>query len=427
MKNKNFRVDFVVIGLALFAMFFGAGNLIFPPSIGLSAGKNWLASLIGFFLTGIGLPLLGIIALSRAGGLKEFSSRVSEKFSILYTSLLVLALGPLLAIPRTGATTFELGVKPFFPSMSVFLVAIVYFSITLFFTIKPSKIIDNIGKILTPLILILLAILIVKGIVTDNNLITISHIENPFSFGFMEGYQTMDALASGILATIVLGAIVNKGYTSEKEKKRVLTFASLVAASGLILVYGGLLYLGSRFSHTLPTDIEKTLLISTLASTILGPSGKVILGLCVSFACLTTSIGLTATVGDYFSKITKFTYEQIVIFTCAFSTVVATFGVEMIVKISVPILTVLYPVTIVLIILHILGIKRKRVFQNSVAVSLVISFIQIGVSYVNWEILSIIYNYLPLSNTGFPWLIPFIVTVILTISIPENKKEVLQK
>ncbi len=425
MKNKNFKVDFIVIGLALFAMFFGAGNLIFPPSIGLLAGKDWLPSLLGFFLTGIGLPLLGILALNRAGGLREFSNGVSKNFSIIYTSLLVLALGPLLAIPRTGATTFELGVKPFFPNSSIFLVAIVYFSITLFFTIKPSKIIDNIGKILTPLILILLSILIIKGIISDTNIVSITHVENPFSFGFMEGYQTMDALASGILATIVLGAIVNKGYKSKEEKKRVLTFSSLIAATGLILVYGGLLYLGSRFSQSLPTDIKKTLLISTLSSTILGSSGRVILGLCVSFACLTTSIGLTATVGDYFSKITRFTYEQIVIITCAFSTVVATFGVEMIVKISVPILTVLYPITIVLITLHILGIKRKRVFQNSVIVSLTISFIQIGVKYIHWEILKIIYSYLPLSNTGFPWLIPFVVTVILTISIPENNKKLI--
>lgn len=421
MKNKiNF--DFIVVGLALFAMFFGAGNLIFPPAIGLISGPSWLKSLLGFFLTGIGLPLMGIIALNKAGNLNNFSNKVSKKFSIIYTSLLVIAIGPLLAIPRTGATTFELGVLPLMPHANKYLVLVIYFAITLYFTIKPSKLIDNIGKLLTPAILILLAILIVKGIFSLDNPVTISTLkENGFSYGFLQGYQTMDALASVIFTSIILNALINKGYTDKKVQNRVLLLSSLVAAIGLLLVYGGLLYIGSRFSDILPHDMPMTTLIGVIAKTILGDSSNIILGLAVAFACLTTSIGLAATVGDYFSRVTKISYEKLVIGTCIFSTFIGGFGVSTIVKFSVPVLVILYPITIILIILHLIGVTDQKTFRYSVWISLGISLMQLGYTGLKIGIFGQILDSLPFNSHGFPWLVPFIIVVFFGYILKKEK------
>lgn len=421
--KKTLNFDFVVVGLALFAMFFGAGNLIFPPAIGLISGPHWIQSLLGFFLTGIGLPLMGIVALNKAGSLEKFSDKVSKKFSIIYTSLLVIAIGPLLAIPRTGATTFELGVLPMFPSANKYIVLVLYFAITLYFTIKPSKLIDNIGKILTPAILILLAILIIRGIYVLNDPVTLSSLDTTgFSFGFLQGYQTMDALASIIFTSVILTALINKGYKDKKIQNRVLMLSSGIAATGLLLVYGGLLYIGSRFSDLLPHDMPMTQLIGVIAKAILGDSSNLILGLAVAFACLTTSIGLAATVGEYFSKVTTLSYERLVIITCAFSAFIASFGVATIVKFSVPVLVMLYPVTIILILLHLLGITNVKTFRYSVWISLTISLMQLGVSHFNLGAFNKVLNLLPFNTSGFPWLIPFILTIAITGFISKKEK-----
>lgn len=413
--KQNYKIDFIVIGFALFAMFFGAGNLIFPPSIGLNAGSSWKEAFFGFFLTGIGLPLSGIIALNKAGNLENFSKPVSKRFSYIYTSLLVVAIGPLLAIPRTGATTFELGILSIFPHANKFLVLIIYFAITLYFSIKPSKFIDNIGKILTPFILILLGFLIVKGLIFfQNEEKIIFSGKDMFSFGFFQGYQTMDALASVIFTSIILSNLVSRGYKEKKKQNKMLLMASIIASISLALVYGGLLYIGSRFSDSLPHNLNMTKLIGIIAKNILGKSSSIILGLAVAFACLTTSIGLSATVGDYFSKITRFSYEKLVIATSIFSTIIASFGVEFIVKFSVPVLLILYPITIILIILHILGINNRKTFKYSIYLSIFISLLQLGVTQFNIISFNKILYMLPFYNSGFPWLMPFTFVLIIT-------------
>lgn len=413
--KQNYKVDFIIIGFALFAMFFGAGNLIFPPSIGLNAGSSWKEAFFGFFLTGIGLPLSGIIALNKAGNLENFSKPVSKRFSYIYTSLLVVAIGPLLAIPRTGATTFELGILPIFPHANKFLILIIYFAITLYFSIKPSKFIDNIGKILTPFILILLGFLIVKGLIFfQNEEKIIFSGKNMFSFGFFQGYQTMDALASVIFTSIILSSLVSKGYKEKKKQNKMLLMSSIIASISLALVYGGLLYIGSRFSDSLPHNLNMTELIGIIAKNILGESSSIVLGLAVAFACLTTSIGLSATVGDYFSKVTNYSYEKLVIGTCIFSAIIASFGVELIVKFSVPILLILYPITIILIILHILGINNRKTFKYSIYLSIFISLLQLGVTQFNITSFNKILHMLPFYNSGFPWLMPFTFVLIIT-------------
>lgn len=413
--NKKTLSDVIVVGFALFAMFFGAGNLIFPPSLGLMAGDKWLTSLIGFLLTGIGMPLLGIIAVSKSGGtIEKFAGKVSPSFAKILGTIIMLAIGPLLAIPRTGATTFEMGVKPILPTANPVLVSIVFFAITLFFVISPSKVIDSIGKVLTPVLLITIGIIIFKGITAPVGSLAATGIANPFSKGFTEGYQTMDALGSIVLTSIVIGGLVAKGYTEHKQQMKLTMLSGMVAAAGLLIVYGGLMYLGATASSSYPADVAKTDLIIGVTGQLLGSWGKIALGLTVALACLTTAIGLTATAGEFFSKLSnnRVSYRTVVIIITVFSAVVSNAGVETIIKFAVPLLVTVYPVAIVLIVLSVFDnfIKRRGVYIGAVFGALFVSlFDALAAVGVNITSVQAILKMLPLADQGFYWLVPAVI------------------
>lgn len=241
--------DIIVVGFALFAMFLGAGNLIFPPTLGAIAGDQWIGALVGFILTGVGLPVLGVVAASKAGGKStDVAKHLGEKPAMFLTFMIVICIGPLLAIPRTAAVTYEIGIKPLFPNASPIISAIVFFLITLFFTINSTKVIDKVGAILTPLLLVVLAVIILVGIFSPIGIPINTGNEHNFLRGFEEGYQTMDALASLVFATIIIQSIADKGYDDLKDRIRITITAGIIAAMGLFIVYGGFLYLGATAS-----------------------------------------------------------------------------------------------------------------------------------------------------------------------------------
>ena len=410
MKTK--AADVVWVGLALFAMFFGAGNLIFPPYMGFLAGSLWSVALLGFLITGISMPLLGVMASARAGGTVEhLAGRVNPKFARILSIVIILAIGPLLAIPRTAATTFEMGVRPNFPWVSPALSSIVFFLLTLFFALNQSKVVDKIGKVLTPFLVITLGWIILKGIFFPLGPVTEGSLENAFARGFREGYQTMDAMASVVFAEIIIAALVYKGYSKVSDQVKMASLAGLIAAIGLGLVYGGLMYLGANSRSLFSPDIERTTLLINITQGILGSAGKVALGLAVSLACLTTSIGLTATVGDFFSALFrgKIGYKIICLATCIFSGIFSTVGVTKIVMIAVPLLVLVYPVTIVLIILTILGrtTLRKSIYTGAVIGALSTSLFD-ALASAGFPISSAnaLISYIPLAKAGFPWILP---------------------
>jgi len=416
MKKFN---DVLVIGLALFAMFFGAGNLIFPPFIGLLTGSKWYLALLGFALTGIGLPLIGIIVMSKnEGNFEKFAGKVGNSFSKWLGVIIMLAIGPLLAIPRTGATTYEMGIKPIFPNANPYLATTIFFAINLYFAINPSSVIDKIGKILTPILLLMLSIVIVKGILSPIGIPITTDISNPFSRAFIEGYQTMDALASTVFSGIVIASVVSKGYTNKKEQIKLTVLSGAIAAFGLLVVYGGLMYLGATASGLFNGEISKTELTIAITERILGNFGKVALGLAVGFACLTTSVGLTATAGEFFSKLTKnrLTYKSVVIAVTIFSAIISNFGVEKIVKIAVPLLVTVYPVVIVLIILNIFDefIKNKNAYAAAVYITLIISIID-GLAAIGFKLQDVqnLLCKLPFASSGFGWLIPALIAFLV--------------
>jgi len=407
-------------------MFFGAGNLIFPPLLGRLAGNTWIIAVIGFLLTGVGLPFLGIVASSKAGGdVDKLGRKVSPGFAKFLGITIIIAIGPLLAIPRTGATAFEMGGQPIFPNLSPVVFAVIYFAINLFFVISPNNVMDKIGKILTPGLFLLLTLLIVKGIVSPTAAPAESTLDSSFPYGFLQGYQTMDALAAILFGGVVTASLVNYGYTEEKEKMSMTIKAGLVAIIGLAFVYGGLCYLGSSSGSIYPSDIARTTLIMNISNDVLGGFGKYGLGIAVMLACMTTSVGLTATVGQYFEQISngKLKYKPLVIGTSIFSAVMSCAGVESIISLAAPILGFMYPIVMVLILLTVFldkYITNENVYKFAIYAALIVSALETLSLFGFGSGIANFISKLPFSSSGFAWLIPALIGGILGNFVPSK-------
>ena len=422
MKKTN--KDIRIVGFALFAMFFGAGNLLFPPFLGLITGKSWATGFTGFILADVGLSLLAILAIAKCNGeVSKIFSRAGHKLSIALGCAIMICIGPLLAIPRTAATTFEMGIQPIFNNFNSIVFSIIFFGITLLLTIRPSKVVDIIGSYLTPALLIALLVLIGMGIANPLGDIQPSTIEGVFSEGIFQGYQTLDALGAVSLGAVIITSIANKGYTKEKEQVSMTFKAGLVAGAGLLIVYGGLTYLGATVSGLFDSNVSQAGLIVSITEMLLGFPGKVILGLIVMLACLTTAIGLTSATGQYFSKLSnnKVKYEVIVTVVCLFSLVVSNFGVDKIIQFSAPILTFVYPPTIVLVVYTLFGkfIKNDNVFKFGTYAALFISILNI-VSDFGVKVPLI--NSLPLYSLGFNWVVPVLIASVIGFFVKSNSK-----
>ena len=410
--------DVLLTGFALFAMLFGAGNLIFPPMLGYETNSSWIPTMLAFTITGVGFPFLGILSVSIVGnGIKDFANRVSPMFSTIFAIISILAIGPMLAIPRTGATAYEITFLHNGMNNTIYkyIYLICYFGIVILFSLKANKVIERVGKILTPILLLLLFLIIVKGIFFSGLSIKPDIYPHAFKRGFLEGYQTMDTIASIAYAGIILKAIKNGRNLTQKQEFSFLIKAGLVAILSLALIYGGFALVGAKMHSVLVTKDKIELLVKT-TSYLLGGYGNLILAICVAGACLTTAIGLVATVGEFFSSITSFKYEKIVVFTVIISFLLSILGVENIIRISVPILVFIYPVMISLIILNLFGkyIKNDYIYKGVVLftgiIGLIESLASIGITntYTN-SVLEI----LPFSDYGLTWLFPGLIGYIL--------------
>ena len=417
--KKNTK-DAIVIGFALFSMFFGAGNLIFPGFLGNSLGSDFFVGMIGFIITGVGLPLLAIIACSKGdGSFESIATKIGPKFVIIFTSILFIAIGPLLAVPRTAATTFEISIHPFFPSIPSIVVIGLYFIINLIFILKRSSIIDTIGKFLTPALLILLIVIIVKGIAMPLGSLSHTGAENILSSSLLEGYQTMDAIAALLFAAIITTSLKEKGY-KKKDMPKMILKSSLVASLGLAFVYGGLMYIGAQTSLSVDAaSLGKSGLLLLIAKSILGTAGPIVIGIAMGLACLSTSIGLITAGADFFEKITKgklsYKLNAIVISVISFS--VALLGVDNIITFSAPILNLLYPVSITIIVTTLLSkyINNVKAIRLGVYTSLVCSLLLLSPAMD--------LSFLPLSNLGFGWVMPTIISIIIGVIVFREKKE----
>lgn len=421
------KKDVIITGFALFAMLFGAGNLIFPPMVGFINGDEWTPAAIGFILTGAGFPLLAIFTSAFAGkDLDSFAKRVSPIFSKFFNVALILAIGPLLALPRTGATAFEMIFSKDSGNYNMYKVIfiIVFFGISLLFSLKSSKVVDRVGAILTPILLIVLAIIIFKGVFFPiGEAVSLPKTITPFKYGFLNGYQTMDTLAAIVFSDIILKSIRKGRELSQKDEVSFLIQASIIAIGGLAIVYGGLGFIGSTVTGILPAGLGSVDLLTSVVKLLLGNFGKVVLGICVTGACITTAIGLTATVADYFSDLTKISYEKLAVITTVISIIFAMFGVDIIIKLAVPVLVFLYPIAIALIFLNIFknSIKNDNIFLGTViGAGIVSGYEALQAMGLQLAFLDTIYSVLPLSSLGLAWVLPALIGGILFKFIPKK-------
>lgn len=408
MNRKKHVTDSIVVGFALFAMFFGAGNVVFPPYIGMHAGEQWANGFLFYFIADIGLALVAMFAILHAGGADNITGRIGHVASKVLMCAVILCIGPMVAIPRTAATTLEMSVTPFFSGMSPVVFSIIFFAVILLLSIKQSAVIDIVGKILTPALLIGLLILIVKGFVSPIGDIVdtgVSASEVTVN-GIKSGYQTMDVLAAMAFGIIILSSADEKGYTDSKSAAKMIGIAAALSGVLLLIVYFGLTYLGATASTVFPTDISRANLVIGIVELLLGKAGLIIFAIVIALACITTAVALVSSAASFFAKLAndKISYSVFVVVICVSSAVISNLGLDMIIAIATPVLDVVYPPMLVLILLSWFGDKlHKSVYVSSVAGSLIASVLATAELYgMNIPVI----DSLPLASLGFGWLTP---------------------
>lgn len=428
MKQKLTFMEILPIGLMLFASFFGAGNLIFPPALGQSAGVNFLPAAAGFCTTGVGIPLLGIIAIGllRASNPEALALPVHPKFAKALIVVTVLTIGPFFAIPRTGAVSFDVGILPFISAenydLGLALYSLFFFVVTYFLSVNPSKIVDWVGKILTPLLLISIAILVVQVFMHpmgEPQQAGGYYASMPYLKGFQEGYYTMDLLATMLFGTVVIDSIKVRGISEGSVLTRTCIMAGIIAAVLLAAIYFSLTYTGATSVAVFGVSDNGAIALSSIANYYMGTAGNVVLCLMIFFACLTTSIGLTVSAGSYLEQVLKYKmqYQRIAAIICIFSFAVSNVGLTKIISLSVPVLCLLYPIVIVLVMMAFMPVKRACVYRSTLAFTIVFAIIDglnaAGVPMKTAE--ALFKDVIPFYSAGFGWFVPSIVGLVLGI------------
>ena len=420
-------IDIIICGFALFAIFFGAGNLIFPPYLGVISGNNWGIANIAFLLSDPLLPILGVIVTALLGGqATDLGKRVSKHFSIIIGAISIILIGPLFAVPRTGATTHEIFVQSFVPSAPQWITSLIFFGLTLYIAIHSHTVIDAIGKYLTPILLFILLLVFIAAVIQPNASFQTTTSTGLFSQSFKEGYQTMDALGAALMAGVVISDLTRRGYTEKKEQHQMMFGVGIVSFILLALVYSSLTYAGATVSTVYDSTVQRPALLIGLIEQLLGSFGKVAMGIAVSFACLTTSVGLITTCGHYFSTLTngKLEYKKIVVVSVVISFLLSLLGVDALLQLAVPVLSAIYPMVIALIFLSIFD--RYIVYNWTYTGAVVGAFFIGGIQAIHLfsqmqggnflSELAAWTNTLPLNQFGFEWLVPAIIgSVVFTI------------
>lgn len=445
MEKKLSFSSYIAIGLMLFALFFGAGNLIFPAQLGQYAGTNMWLAVIGFLITGVGLPFLGILAIGFSGSsnLQDLASRIHPVYAVIFTSLLYLTIGPFFAAPRTGAVAFDVGISPFigeeYTQIGLIIFTLLFFGLTLWLTLNPAKLVDRVGKILSPAIIVLLLVLLVMVVVKPMGAIGSpqdAYASGAFMKGFTEGYNTMDALASLVFGIIVINVIRSMGVTSKRGILAATAKSGAVATAFLAILYVGIAYLGATSTEAFGLFETGGPVLSAASSYYLGTFGSVMLAVIILLACLTTSIGLMMACGEYFHTIMpKISYKIFVTIFTIFCFIVANFGLSNIITYSIPVLMFLYPLAVVLILLTFLSplFNHSRfVYVSATAVAFMISAIDglktlcnsLNMDYFGWmaPIVSFYERVLPLYSEGLGWLLPVLAVMLVTGVVARFKK-----
>ncbi|WP_271405642.1 branched-chain amino acid transport system II carrier protein [Tenacibaculum soleae] len=421
----NKTKDIYVTGFALFSMFFGAGNLILPPFLGKNAGNLWSWVTIGFFITAVFIPILGILAHAKLQGtLYDFGKKVSPIFSTVYC-LLIYTISIALPAPRTASVTHEMAIAPYFNSSSL-ITSSIYFSLVFVFVLNRTKVLNLLGKFLTPLIILILLAIIFIGMFSSPETMNLSTFKTPFISGLLEGYQTFDAIGAIVVGGILVISINFNKETSFKAKKELITKAGFIAGLGLLIIYAGLIYNGALFNSIFNETATRSEVLTALSTQTLGNIGTLFLSVLVSLACFTTAVGIITGTADYIKGITnnlQETYIATAIIGCVLGVLIGQLDVRNIINIALPVLMFIYPITIVLIILNVISDKYTSalVFKIVVAITFVFSVPDFLEFFIDKEYLTKVKTIIPLANQHLGWVLPATITFILTNIIKTKK------
>lgn len=422
------RKNVLFSGLMLFSLFFGAGNLIFPPLLGLEAGNSFGPAITGFLITGVLLPFMAIMAIALSeNGLVSIGSRVNKLFGLVFAIIIYMSIGAFYGIPRASNVAYELGVKQIVDVdgwFALLVFSLIFFGVTYFISLNPKKIVDRIGQLLTPILLLVLGILVVQAFMKFENIASTakgSYATSPFVTGFVEGYFTMDAVAALAFGIVVINALKDKGAASKSELVKGTLWSGIIAGLGLAVVYVSLGWIGKVIPKE--TDFANGAEILTVASDLLFASGGGLLfGLIVTLACLTTCVGLINACARFFNEIyPKIHYRSYVAIFVLIGLLVSNLGLNTILSLAVPLLVFIYPISIVLVILslfqHFAG-GGKMMYRISVLVTSIFALYEVLANVgVKVEVLTGMLNVVPFFEHGLGWIVPAFVAALVGYGI----------
>ena len=426
-------------GLLLFGIFFGAGNLIFPPSLGVQSGSNFWPAIGGFVLSGVGIAVLTLVigTLNPKGYIHEISQKIAPWFAIAYLVALYLSIGPFFAIPRTATVAYEVGISPLLPKdmtgLGLIVFTTIYFAAAYLISLNPSKILDRIGRILTPVFAILIIILIILGAFKYGSVApqqaSSTYAASAFGQGFLEGYNTLDALASVAFSVIAVTTLNQLGFKSKKEYVSTIWIVGLIVALAFSAMYIGLGYLGNHFpvpAEVIAKGNAGVYVLSQATQAIFGPTAQIFLAAMVTVTCFTTTAGLIVSTGEFFNNtFPKVSYKTYATIFTLIGYAIANLGLNAIIQYSEPVLKILYPVTIVIVMIVIVNkfLPLSKIgMQVTVALVTLIALASIlGPLFKVKEVMGAI-NTLPFAQASLPWLLPAFLGIILSLILPDKQK-----
>ena len=434
-KKLTMRQKILVAG-TLFGMFFGAGNLIFPVHLGQLAGRNVIPAIIGFIVTAVGLPLIGVAAfgISRSDDLLAMSSRVGKGYGVFFTCALYLTIGPLFAIPRCAATSFTIGVEPLLggdAGTALVVFSVIFFALVLFFSLRPSKILTWVGRIINPLFLVFLAVLVVTALVKPVAVVSSvapegAYAGSAFSAGFLDGYNTMDALASLAFGVIVVNVIRDLGIKHDAAVAGNTVRAGVFSCVFMGIIYLAMTVVGAQSRGAFGVSANGGIALADIAGYYFGTAGQIILAVTVTLACLKTAIGLVTSCAEIFRVLfpKSMSYKAWAVVFSVVSLLIANIGLTQIIGYSIPVLMFLYPLTITLMLLSLFGhffAYDRRVFVSVTAFTLAAAVLDLLATlpdgaraflHVN-GLVAFCKESLPLFGLGLFWIIPAAVGLVL--------------
>ena len=426
-------------GLLLFGIFFGAGNLIFPPTLGAQSGEQFLPAIAGFVFSGVGIAVLTLIigTLNPKGYIYEISKKISPLFATIYLAALYLSIGPFFAIPRTATTSYAVGISPLLAEadkgLGLIIFTLIYFVAAYLIALNPSKILDRIGRILTPVFALLIIILVILGAfkygANAPQTASEAYQISAFGAGFLEGYNTLDALASVAFSVIAVQTLKQLGFTSKKEYISTIWVVGIVVALGFSALYIGLGFLGNHFPVTeeaMKGGTPGVYILSQATQEIFGSTAQLFLAAMVTVTCFTTTVGLIVSTAEFFNgRFPQISYKVYATVFTLIGFAIANLGLDAIIKYSVPVLVILYPITITIVMIVIVNKfvpLSKPGMQLTMGLVTAIAVTSVLASSFEITTLTNLINSLPFANASLPWLVPAIMGILLSLVLP-NKQE----